>query len=183
MTSPAPETTTLQARAAGVLYFVSLLIAASGELFPDGGMNVAAGLIAVAGMAAMTLLFYSVFKSVNRTVSLLAACFSLIGLTFEALRLNPRGIGIALVFHGLYCLGIGFLIFRSGILPRIFSLSMVLAGCAWLTFLSPGFSGALSPYNQAAGILGEAAAMLCIVVSKVSARTWNVLPSAVGVWR
>jgi len=173
----------LGARVAGVLYFVSLLTAASGELLLRGTLSIAAGLIAVVGMAAMSLLVYAVFKYVNRTVSGLAVVFSLVGLTFEALRLNPRGVDIALVFHGFYCLGIGYLIFRSGLLPRFFSMSMVLAGCAWLSFLSPGLSDALSPYNQAAGVSGEAAAMLWLVVRGVSARPWNVPASAVGVWR
>lgn len=166
-----------------MLYFASLLIAASGELLLHGGLSVAAGLIAVLGMAAMTVLFFAAFKSVSRTASGLATVFSLIGLTFEALRLNPRGVDIALVFHGFYCLGIGYLIFRSHALPRFFSLSMVLAGCAWLTFVSPGFANALSPYNQAAGIAGEAAAMLWFVASSLSARPGNLPASVLGVWR
>ncbi len=173
----------LGARVAGVLYFVSLLTAASGELLLRGEPSIAAGLIAVVGMAAMTLLVYAVFKCVNRTISGLAVVFSLIGLTFEGLRLNPRGVDIALVFHGFYCLGIGYLIFRCRALPRFFSMSMVLAGCAWLTFISPGLANVLSPYNQAAGVLGEAEAMLWFVVSGLSARPGNLPASALGVWR
>ena len=49
----------------------------------------------------------------NRSLSLLAAFFSLVGLTFEALRWQPHGVNIAIVFAGFYCILIGYLIFRS----------------------------------------------------------------------
>jgi hypothetical protein len=173
----------LTARVAGVLYFAALLTAASGEIFLRGELNVAAGLIAVVLMATVTLLFYAVFKSVSRRLSLFAVFCSLVGLTFEALRLNPRGIDVALVFHGFYCLGIGYLIFHSRFLPRFSAVLMAIAGCAWLTFLLSGLSNALSPYNQAAGVIGEAVAMLWFMVKGVSARAWKVPSSAVGVWR
>ncbi len=173
----------LTLRIAGILYFASLLTAASGEVFLRGWLSLAAGLSAVFGMAVMTLLFYVVFQSEHRMVALLTVFFSLLGLTFEALRLNPRGVDIALVLHGLYCVGLGYLIFSSSALPRFFSLSMVLAGCAWLTYLSPGLSNALSPGNQAVGIVGEAATMVWFVVNGVSARPGKVPAGAVGVWR
>ena len=72
----------------------------------------------------------------NRGLSLLAAFFNLVGLAFEALRLNPRGVDIALVFTGFYCLLIGYLIFRSTFLPRILGALMAFAGLGWLTYLS-----------------------------------------------
>ena len=39
----------------------------------------------------MTLLLYDIFKPVNRGLSLVAACFNLVGLTCGALRWNPQG--------------------------------------------------------------------------------------------
>jgi hypothetical protein len=70
-------------------------------------------------MVVVTLLLYDLFKAVNRGLSLLAAFFNLVGLTFEALRLQPQGVNFALVFNGFYCLLMGYLIFRSIFLPRI----------------------------------------------------------------
>src|SRR5271170_4758083 len=102
-----------KARLAGALYLLSLLAASCTELFLRGPLNIAGGLIAVAGMAAMTLLLYAITRPVNRRLSMLAAFFSLVGLTFEALRLQPRGVNVAIVFHGLFCLLIGYLIFSS----------------------------------------------------------------------
>ena len=81
--------------------------------------DLAAGIVAVSGMFAVTLLLYDIFRPVNRGLSLLAASFNLLGLTFGAFRWNPRGVDIPVVFDGFYCLLIGYLIFRSALLPRI----------------------------------------------------------------
>jgi hypothetical protein len=102
-----------KARIAGALYLLSVVTAALTELFVRGRLNIAGGLIAVAVMAVVTLLLYDIFKPVNSGLSLLAAFFSLVGLTFEAIRLQPRGVNVAIVFAACYCLLIGYLIFRS----------------------------------------------------------------------
>ena len=68
-----------KARIAGALYFFSLVTAAFTELFVRGRLNFAGGYIAIAGMVAVTLLFYDIFKPVNRGLSLLAASFNLRG--------------------------------------------------------------------------------------------------------
>jgi Domain of unknown function (DUF4386) len=108
-----------KARLAGALYLFSLLTAATTETFLHGSLNIAGGLIGIAGMVVVTLLVYDLFKPVNRSLSLLAAFFNLLGLSLEALRLQPHGVSIALVFTGAYCLLIGVLIFKSNFLPRI----------------------------------------------------------------
>jgi len=97
---------------AGALYLLSLLTASFGESFVQGRLAVAAGLIAASGMVFMTLILYDIFKPVNPGLSLLAAWFNLVGLSFEALRWNPAGVDIALVFAGFHCLLIGYLIFQ-----------------------------------------------------------------------
>jgi hypothetical protein len=156
-----------KARMAGVLYFLSLLTAVFGE-FVRGRLGFAAGLIAISGMVAMTLLVYDIFKPVNRGLSLLATSFNLVGLTFEALRLQPQGVNLALVFTGFYCLLIGYLIFRSTFVPRILGALMAFAGLGWLTYLSPPLANYLSPYNLASGILGEGLVFLSLLVMGVN---------------
>jgi hypothetical protein len=66
-------------RIAGGLYFFSLLTAAFGEISLHGRLAVAVGLIAVAGMVALTVLLYFIFKPVNWSLSLLAAFVNLVG--------------------------------------------------------------------------------------------------------
>jgi hypothetical protein len=167
-----------KARTAGVLYFFSLLTAAFTELFVRGRLNYAGGFIAIAGMVAVTLIFYDIFKPVNRGLSLLAACFAFVGLTFEALRWQPQGLNIALVFHGFYCLLIGYLIFRSTFLPRILGALMAFAGLGWLTYLSNPLVNYLSPYNLASGLLGEVSVFLWLLVMGVNVQRWKEQASA-----
>jgi hypothetical protein len=167
-------------RMAGVLYLLSVLTAALTELFVRGRLNIAGGLIAVSVMAVVTLLVYDLFKPANRNLSLLAAFFSLVGLTFEALRLQPHGVNIAIVFAGFYCVLIGYLIFNSTFLPRILGALMAFAGMGWLTFLSPPLVNYLSPYNLAAGLLGEVSVFLWLLVMGVNVQRWKEQASAAG---
>jgi hypothetical protein len=87
-----------KARMAGASYFLSLLAAVFAEFFVRGSLGIAAGLVAVVFYVAVTLLLYDIFQPVNRTLSLLAAFFNLVGLTFEGLQWNPRRVDIGLVF-------------------------------------------------------------------------------------
>jgi hypothetical protein len=162
----------------GGLYVLAVLTALLGEFVVRGNSGAAVALIAVPCYIAVTLLLYAILKPVNRSLSLLAMSFNLLGLVFEALRLNPRGVDIALVFHGLYCLLIGCIIFRSTFLPPILGLPMEFAGLGWLTFLKPELATFLSPYNLALGILGEAALMLWFLAFGVNVQRWKEQSSA-----
>src|ERR1700723_3051840 len=106
-----------KARIAGGLFLLGILIAALTQFFVHGRLGFATdlvvGVIEVSGMIAVTLLFYDIFKAVNRRLSLLAASFNFVGLALELLQFNPRGMVIGIGFHGLYCLLIGYLVFRS----------------------------------------------------------------------
>jgi hypothetical protein len=163
-----------KARLAGVLLLLSVLMAICNEFFVRGrlgsGVNLAADLVEVSGMVAVTVLLYYVFKPVNRSLALLAASFNLAGGTFEALRLTPRGVDIGIVLHGFYCILIGYLIFRSTLLPRILGALMAFAGLGWLTFLVPSLANDLTPYNLASGLLGEASMCLGLLVIGVNVR-------------
>jgi hypothetical protein len=170
----------LKARMAGVFYLLTMLTAAFTELFVriSGRLNsvadIAAGVVEISSMVAVTLLFYAIFKPVNRSLSLLAASVNLVALTFEAFQ----SLNIGLVFGGLYCILIGYLIFRSTFLPRILGAPMAFAGLGWLTFLSTLLANHLSPYNLAAGILGEGSLMLWLLVMGVNAQRWKEQGSA-----
>jgi Domain of unknown function (DUF4386) len=167
-----------KARMAGVLYFFSLLTAGITETFIHGRFDYAGGYIAILGMIAVTLIFYDIFKPVNRGLSLLAGCFAFVGLTFEALRLQPQGVNIALVFHGFYCMLIGYLIFKSIFLPRVLGVLMAFAGLAWLTFLSNPLVNYLSPYNLASGLLGDVSVFLWLLVIGLNVQRWKEQASA-----
>jgi hypothetical protein len=141
--------------------------------------DLAAGIVEVSGMVAVTLLFHDIFKPVNRCLSLLAASFNLVALTFGALQ----RVNIGLVFGGFYCFLIGYLIFRSTFLPRIPGALMASAGLGWLTFLSPPLANHLSPYNLGSGIVGEGLLMLWLLVMGVNVQRWKEQASTAGDWR
>jgi len=141
-----------------------------------------AGLIEYACYIVVTLLFYGLFKPVNRSLSLLAAFFSLVGCAIGALSLFhlARSHISPLVFFGFYCLLIGCLIFRSTFLPRTLGALMAFGGLGWLTFLSPPLAKYLFPYNLAPGIFGEGALTLWLLVIGVNAQRWKEQASAAG---
>jgi hypothetical protein len=126
----------------------------------------------------VTVLFYFIFMPVSRNLALLAMSCNLVGLIFEALQWNPRGVVIGMVFHGFYCLLFGYLIFRSTFLPRILGVPFALAGLCWLTYLSPALANYLSPYHLAFGLIGEALVCLWLLIMSVNTQRWNAQASA-----
>jgi hypothetical protein len=152
----------------GALFLLLVLTAAFTEFFARGrlsfAVDLAAGLIEVSCMIAATLLFYDIFKPVNRGLSLLAASVNFVGLAFEVLQFLPKGMNIGLAFHGFYWILIGYLIFRSTFLPRILGALPALAGLCWLTFLPPRLASYLSLYNLASVLLVEGLVMLWLLV-------------------
>jgi len=177
-------------------------------------LGLATGLIATACYVAVTALFYDLFKHVNRSLSLLAAFFSLVGcailafaslfrigplvvlgggqylsafkveqlraLAFLFLELYGQAVNICFVFFGVYCLLIGYLIFKSAFLPRILGVLMAFAGLGWLIFLSPPLANYLSPYIQVLGVFAEGSLMLWLLVMGVNVAKWEEKAS---VWR
>jgi Domain of unknown function (DUF4386) len=163
----------LKARVAGSFYLLAVLTAAFAEGFVRGRLLYAAGLVPVACFVVVTLLLYQLLKPVNRRLALVATLFNLVGLGFEALALHIGGVNVALIFHGFYCLVIGYLVFRSTFLPRILGLLMAGGGLAWLTDLSIPLTDHLSPYNVITGFAGEGLLMLWLLVLSVNGERWK----------
>jgi hypothetical protein len=94
-------------------------------------------------------------------------------LAYVFLQLTTQAGNAFLAFFGLYCILIGYLIFRSTFLPRLIGVFMALAGLGYLTFLSPPLAAYLSPYNLAPAALGEGSLMLWLLVVGVNPRLWK----------
>jgi hypothetical protein len=170
--SPRPR-----ARFTGVVYLLYFLTAVSAEVFVGRGRVVAfdaVNVIAYAFYIAVTVLFYYMFKPVSRSLSLLAAFFSLVGCANDVLGLfNLATYKInSLIFFGPYCLLLGYLIFRSTFLPRILGALMAFAGLGWLLLLSP-LGNHLSTFLQVLGFLAEASLMLWLIVKGVNVQRWK----------
>ena len=96
------------------------------------------------------------------------------------LELNTQANNICVVFFGVYCLLIGYLIFKSAFLPRSLGVLMAFAGLGWLTFLSPPFANHLSPYNLVLGFLAELSLMLWLFVRGVNVQRWKEQAGGTG---
>jgi hypothetical protein len=171
-----------KARITGLVYLLYFVTAISAEVFVGQGRLVlydAVNLVAYVFYIAVTVLFYFMFKPVNRGLSLLAALFSLAGCANDVLglfNLAPYKIS-SLVFFGPYCLLLGYLVFRSTFLPRILGVGMALAGVGWLIFLSP-LENRLSAYLKVVGFVAELSLCLWLVVMGVNAQKWEEKASA-----
>ncbi len=170
----------LKARTAGI-FWLMVFLAGSLALFLGGGVVFsAANIVAPLCYIVVTLLLYDLLKPVNRSVSLLAAFFGLVGCAVSLFGLTPFILLRDLVFFGLHCLLVGYLIFRSTFLPRILGALMAFAGLGWLTFLWPPLAKYLSPYNLAPGMLGEGLLILWLLVFGVDEQRWKEQASAAG---
>lgn len=72
-------------------------------------------------------------------------------MAYAQARQFAYGFGMSLVFFGAFCIVAGVLIHRSGFLPRVLGVLMVVAGVCYLTnsfalFLAPGLAALLFPY-------------------------------------
>lgn len=224
----------LWGRMAGVLYLITIIMGVFAEAFVRGALIVrgdasataanilahdslyrfglAADLIMIACYIAVTFLFYALFKPVSRSLSLLAAFFSIVGLAVLAanslthlaplillggahylsvfdqtqlqalallsLKMHAWGYNIADVFcGGSYCLMIGYLIFKSGFLPRVLGLLMVIGGLSYMidsfaNLLSPTLAARLPELTVLAGV-AELALSLWLIVMSVNVPKWK----------
>ena len=169
------------ARIAGVFYLITFLTGGA-ALFVRGKAGMAAGLIAGACYIVVTLLFYSLFKPVSKSLSMLAAIISLAGCAngpLSLLHLLPFQIN-SLVFFGFYCLLIGYLILRSSFLPHILGALMAFASLGWLTFIYPPLATTLYPYNIFPGVIGEGALTVWLLAKGVNEERWKEQASVTG---
>jgi hypothetical protein len=165
-----------KARLAGLFYALNIVTGSLSLFFAGRGLATygdAANLVAAACYLVVTLLFYELFRPVSRSVSLIAACFSLVGCVLSVLAVFGASPGISpLAFFGAYCLLIGYLILRSAFLPAVLGILMMIGGLGWLTFLSPTLAGQLKPFNLLPGVIGETVLTVWLLVKGVVVQRW-----------
>ena len=101
--------------------------------------------------------------------------FPLTEMAYAYGSLFSTGFGISLVFFGGFCLVLGYLIIRSGFLPRLLGALMMLAGGCYLInsfslFLSPEFAAHLFPWILLPCLLAELSLALWLLLKGVSDR-------------
>jgi hypothetical protein len=95
-----------------------------------------------------------------------------------SLKAHGYGFGVSLIFFGCFCLITGYLIFRSGYLPKAIGVLMQIAGLCYLTnslalVLSPALAGRLFPAVLVPAFIGEASLCLWLLVKGVNIEGWK----------
>jgi hypothetical protein len=95
-----------------------------------------------------------------------------------ALRSHDIAFNIALIFFGLTCLVNGYLIQRSGYLPKLIGILMQLAGLSYLTacfgaLFAPAFADLITPAILIPPLIGELSLCLWLLVKGVNVEKWQ----------
>ena len=93
-----------------------------------------------------------------------------LGLLF--LRVNYMGETIAMVFFGFYALGLAYLIFNSGFLPRVLGILSALGGIGWLTYLYEPLAARWVPIILGVAFIGALAKVVWLLVFGVNEERW-----------
>jgi len=101
---------------------------------------------------------------------------------YMALNLQSIGFAIALTFFGCFCLSLGYLIFRSGFLPRVLGVLLAIEGVCYLTnsfadFLAPGIAARVFAFLLVSG-LAEVALCLWLLLRGLNVAKWQEKASA-----
>ena len=85
---------------------------------------------------------------------------------------HALGYGIGLVFFGFYCIMVGYLIYHSGRMPKVFGVLYVIAGVAYLVnsftmFLMPEFRNPAFMYMILPAFIGEFSFTLWLIIKGV----------------
>lgn len=94
------------------------------------------------------------------------------------LRSHGYGFGLSLIFFGCFCLVIGYLIYRSGFLPKLIGVMMAIAGVGYLMnsfalIVSPPLADRLFPVILLPGFFGELSLCLWLIVKGVKVPAWQ----------
>lgn len=96
----------------------------------------------------------------------------LASLALLSLNVQAQGYAIGLVFFGFYCLIVGYVIYKSGLVPKVLGILYSLAGLCYLInsfmmFLSKGFENPLFVYLAIPIFIGELSLCLWLLIKGI----------------
>lgn len=99
-------------------------------------------------------------------------------LSYLAIKSHGFGFGIGLIFFGVACLVRGYLIFRSGYLPKALGVLISVAGLSYLInsfalLLAPAFAASIFPAVLVPAFVGELSLCLWLIVKGVNLERWQ----------
>jgi hypothetical protein len=135
---------------------------------------VADAILGVAGLmhlAAIVILAGATYQKVFSAQQLEA-------LAYLTLTLHGLGYSISIVFFGVGCGILGYLIFRSTYFPKLIGVLLVVTGLCYLfdsfaTIVAPSFSAKLYPWPLLPGFVSEVTLCIWLIVKGVNVPKWN----------
>jgi hypothetical protein len=148
------------ARIAGIFYLLNFVLGITAMVWTRQGHVAASDQMQIAGgleYALVVVLLGRLFEDASVALSWAVAVVGLAGCaTGVAAALHVFGsTASALAVFGIYCLGLGALVLRSALVPRLIGGLLLLGGVGWLTYADLSLARSLQPYNMACGILAE----------------------------
>jgi len=99
-------------------------------------------------------------------------------MALTALKLQVQVFGIGIVFFGIQCISIGYLVARSTFLPRTLGILLAIGGTSYVissfaNFLTPSFGPHLMAFILPVALIGEGSLTVWLLVKGVNVQRWN----------
>ena len=99
-------------------------------------------------------------------------------MSLAALKLQAQAFPIGMVFFGIQCISIGYLVARSTFLPRILGVLLTIGGTCYVivsfaNFLAPSFGPHLVPFLIPVALIGEGLLSGWLLVKGVNVQRWS----------
>jgi hypothetical protein len=99
-------------------------------------------------------------------------------LSYVAIKVHGYGFGVGLIFFGVACVVRGYLMVKSGYVPKVFGWLMLCAGVSYLInsfalLLAPKVAAALFPGILLPAFVGELAFSLWMIIKGVDLARWQ----------
>jgi hypothetical protein len=161
-------------------------------------LNIVSDLIGQLLHIGLILVLYELLKTVNKNQALLMVVLALVPVPIAMLNqlnqfavlpllnsndyapvmfflnLHNEGVLIAQIFWGLWLFPLGYLVFKSGYLPRILGVLLIIAGLGYLIdsfgkFLLPNYNLTISLFT----FIGEVLLLLWLLIKGVNVEQWK----------
>jgi uncharacterized protein DUF4386 len=163
-------------------------------------MGIAAEFVLLSCAIGLALILFVLLRPVDRGIALLAMLFNVVSIAIEgaaalylmaaligvdngvtwqalAIEVHSYGFAAALIFFGIECIILGYLIFKSWFLPRALGVLMAIAGVCYLSnsyamTIAPDFAARLLPAILVPPFVGEASLALWLLIRGIDPKKW-----------
>ena len=101
-------------------------------------------------------------------------------LALALINVSHQAFDVYIIFFGFWCVLTGYLIFRSGFLPRVLGVLLALDGVGWMTYLWPPLPTSIFPVIAVVAGFAEFPLLLWLIVFGVNNQRWYERAQARG---